>query len=234
MFIRRPLTAFLILFLFNVLSGQKYDVKIWGVDVGKSEITFNNDDEISLTIQADELINVLYTLDYEFTSIYNNKDYSVIESEKIVKQGTDKQKYHVEYLDGEAIYKDGDNFQIDLPIYSYLSLLTKIINSPIYDVDTKWFNLENEGIVYKARPLWNDTTTVTIDNDEYFCDHYRIDMKIVSDDNNIFNETDYFNELFFDINSIRQIWVETWQKQRKIVKIAVKNRLINLEIVIAN
>mgnify|MGYP001553937974 CR=1 FL=1 len=141
----------------------------------------------------------------------------MIVSEKTVKERNEKQKYHVEYLNDKAIYKDEKEFEIDQPIYSYLSLLTKIVNTPIDYIDAKWFNIENEGIVYKARPLWNDTTTVTIDNDEYFCDHYRIDIKIVNDDNKIFNETDYFNELFFDINSIRQLWVETWQKQRKII-----------------
>ncbi len=65
---------------------------------------------------------------------------------------------------------------------------------------------------------------------EYFCDHYRLDLRIVDDSAKLFEETDYFNELFFDINSIRQLWVENWQKQRRLVKISLKNTFLRLEI----
>jgi hypothetical protein len=113
-------------------------------------------------------------------------------------------------------------------------LLCKILDSSIDSIDTKWFELENEGTLYKARPLWNDTTTLTIDRDKYFCNHYRLDLKINDDSSKMFDETDYFNDLFFDINSIRQLWIENWQKQRRLVKITIKNTLIDLEIAITD
>ena len=111
-------------------------------------------------------------------------------------------------------------------------MLNKIINSPIDSIDTKWINLENEGIQYRARPLWNDSTNIQINDKEYFCDNYRLDIRTIDDSSLILNETDYFNDLFFDINSIRQLWVENWQKQRKLVKITIKNTLVSLDIII--
>jgi len=227
-----PINLFTALIIFNFLSAQEYDVNIWGFNVGYAEITHTSENDITLTLNIDELIENIYPLSIELSSKYDKHNFKVIESNKKAEQGREKYKYSVNYSNGKAIYDDEDSFELNRNTYSFLSLLEKIIYSPIDSIDTKWFNLENEGIVYKARPLWNDTSTVNIDNDKFLCDHYRIDLKVLNDDNKIFDQTDYFNELFFDINSIRQLWVETWQKQRRLVKISIKNNLINLNLTI--
>lgn len=223
----------IILTIFTAIYGQDYDVKIWGINIGEATLEQLSENEVSLTIKANDLINNYYPLELDLNSKYN-WNYSVIESNKNVKQGRDKYQYSSKHYNNVVIYDEKDSIETKIYTHSFLSLLVRVINSPINDVDTKWFNFENEGIIYEARPLWNDTTLVNIGNEEYLCDHYRIDLKIVDETKKLFNETDYFNELFFDINSIRQIWVETWQKQRKLVKIEVKNSLVNLSIVIKN
>ena len=221
----------IVLAIFAVLVGQNYDIKIWGINVGEATLEQFYEKELSLTLKANDLINNFYPLELDINSKYDRK-YSVTESNKLVKQGRDKYQYSSKQYNNVVIYDEKDSIEININTHSFLSLLARIINSPIDAIDTKWFNFENEGIIYKARPLWNDTSTVHIGNEEYLCDHYRLDLKIVDETKKLFNETDYFNELFFDINSIRQIWVETWQKQRRLVKIEIKNSLINLNIVI--
>lgn len=227
-----PINLFTAFIIFNFLSAQEYDINIWGFDVGYAEITHTSENDITLTLEVDELINNIYPLSVELSSKYDKYNFKVIESSKKAEQGREKYKYSVTYRNEKATYNDEGSFELNRNTYSFLSLLEKIINSPTDSIDTKWFNLENEGIVYKARPLWNDTSSVNIDKHNFLCDHYRIDLKILNDDNKIFDKTDYFNELFFDINSIRQLWVETWQKQRRIVKISIKNNLINLNLTI--
>lgn len=221
----------LILVLFSTISAQTYDVKFWGIPIGSAKISQDSENEMSLNLATNDFINNIYPIELNYYSKYNEIDYTVIETNKTTKQGMDELKYFAEYINNTVIYNDKDTLSIKSQTYSLLSLLNKIVNSPVDSVDTRWFNLENEGILYQARPLWNDTTTIKTSNEEVLCNHYRLDLRIVVDSTLIFDETDYFNDLFFDINSIRQLWVENWQKQRKLVKITVKNALVSLEII---
>ena len=221
--------------LLGLLFAQKYDISIWGIKVGTATISRDSESEATLNLQTLDYITNLYPIDIEYNAKFNPADYSAIEACKNSKQGDNKIEYTVDYFDNNyAVYNGKDTLRINPKTYSFLSLLYKIIESSIDSIDTKWFDLENEGILYKARPLWNDTTTLVINNNEYICDHYRFDLKVTDDSSKLFDETDYFNDLFFDINSIRQIWVENWQKQKRLIKIALKNTLINLEMVIAD
>ena len=136
---------------------QDYDVKIWGITVGEPKLEQLSENEVSLTIKANDLINNYYPLELDLNSKYN-WNYSVIESNKNVKQGRDKYQYSSKHHNNVVIYDEKDSIEIKINTHSFLSLLVRIINSPIDAVDTKWFNFENEGIIYKARPLWNDTT----------------------------------------------------------------------------
>lgn len=229
-----PIKYFMLVFLLSVVYTQEYDVKIWGISIGTAEIIQNLDNEMSLNLATDDFINNIYPVKLSYYSKYNEFDHTVIESNKTGKQGTNEFKYSARYINNTVIYDNKDTLSIKPQTYSLLSLLNKIVNSPVDSIDTKWFNLENEGIPYQARPLWNDTTTIKTSNEEILCNHYRLDLRIIDDSTLIFDETDYFNDLFFDINSIRQLWVKNWQKHKKLVKIEVKNNLLRLEIVIAN
>ena len=215
--------------LLGLAFSQNYDVKIWGIPVGNAKIEYLSDNEIELNLRIHEAVKPIYPVKIKYYSEYNS-DFSIKSIEKIAEQGSESFEYTVKYKDGIAIYDEKDSIDVPHATYSFLSLIERIVQMPIDSVDTKWFDVENEGIIYRARPLWNDSTTISIDNKEYYCDHYRLDMRIVDDSAKLFEETDYFNELFFDINSIRQLWVENWQKQRRLVKISLKNTFLRLEI----
>ena len=222
----------LAIILTSITFAQVYDVKIWGIPVGNARFEHVGDNEIELNLRIHEAVKPIYPVKINYYSKYNNSDHTIINVEKVVDQGNNSFEYKIEYDNGTAIYNGKDTISINSSTYSFLSLIDKIVRAPIDSVDTKWFDMENEGVLYKARPLWNDSTTITIDDKEYFCDNYRLDMRVVDDSNKLFEETDYFNELFFDINSVRQLWVENWQKQRRLVKIKLKNTFLNLEITI--
>jgi hypothetical protein len=168
-----------------------------------------------------------------YYSKFNKNNYTIVETKKTTEQKTEEQNYEA-ILKSEnlLVYNVQDSIHLEQNTHSLLSLFVKLMNSPVDSIDTKWFNLENEGILYKTRLLWNDTTTISINNENILCDHYRLDLKILDDDKKLFEKTDYFNELFFDINSVRQIWIEKWQKQQRIIKITIKNNLVNLRIAI--
>jgi len=224
----------LVLFYGNIRS-QEYDVSILGIPVGTAEIQQDTDEEITLLIKSNEFIDYVFPIDLEYYSKFNRSNYSIVETKKTTEQKTVEQNYEaVLTKENILIYSKNDSIFTEPNTHSLLSLLVKLMNSPVNSIDTKWFNLENEGILYETRFLWNDTTTISIDNDDILCDHYRLDLKMIDDENKIFEKTDYFNELFFDINSIRQIWLEKWQKKQRIVKITIKNNLIHLIIAIKN
>ena len=223
----------LFLTLFGNIKSQEYVAAIWGITVGTAELEQIADNEISFKLKSNEFIDYVFTIDLDYYSKFDKINYTIIKNKKTTELGTEKQKYEAILDDNNVlVYNDQDSISLETNILSLLSLIVKFINSSVDSIDTKWFDLENEGILYKARFLWNDTTTISVKNKDILCDHYRIDFKIVNDDNKIFEKTDYFNELFFDINSIRQIWVEKWQKQQRIIRITIKNNLINLSLMI--
>jgi hypothetical protein len=227
------LTIFILL-VGNIRS-QEYDVTIWGISVGEAELQLIADNEISFKLQSHEFIDFIYPIDLEYYSKFDKINYSALKNKKTIEQGTEEQNYEAVLRNGNIlVYNEEDSISLEPNTHSILSLLVKIMNSPVDSIDTKWFNLENEGILYETRFLWNDTTTISINNKDIICDHYRLDLKMLDDDDKIFDKTDYFNELFFDINSIRQIWVEKWQKQQRIIKIAIRNNLVNLSLTINN
>ena len=223
-----------VLFVGNVKS-QEYDITLWGIPVGTAKILQDTDNEISFKLQSHEFIDFIYPIDLEYYSKFDKKNYTVIENKKTIVQNKEEQNFDAALKDMNTfIYNEKDSISLNPNTHSILSLFVKLVNSPIESIDTKWSNLENEGILYETRFLWNDTARVSINNEDILCDHYRLDLKILDDENKIFEKTDYFNELFFDINSIRQIWVEKWQKQQRIIKITIKKNPINLSLTIKN
>ncbi len=228
---RSFLNLILLLVLTNTLIGQEYNVSVWGVPIGTAKIRQDTDAEITFNLKSNKFIDYIFPIDLEYYSKFDKNNYTVLENKKTTKQGTEKQNYEAVLKKGNIlVYNEKDSISLDSNTHSLLSLLVKIMNSPVDSIDTKWFNLENEGILYETRLLWNDTTTISIKNENVLCNHYRLDLKILDDSIKIYEKTDNFNDLFFDINSIRQIWVEKWQKQQRIIKIVIKNNLLNLTI----
>ena len=228
-------SLFIFILLFGNIRGQKYDVTLWSIPIGNAELQQNTESEINLTLRSNEYLNYAFPISFESYSKFDKTNYKLIEINKKVEHGKEMFKYHaVLNNDNVLVYNDKKSIKVEPKTFSLLSFLVKVMNSQIDEIDTKWFNLENEGILYKTRLLWNDTTKVSINNEDISCDHYRLDLKIINDENKIFEKTDHFNDLFFDINSVRQIWIEKWQKKPRIIKITVKNSLLNLNLVIKN
>jgi len=229
------LGLFIFITLFSTIRSQEFDVTIWGLSVGSAELQQISDNEIYFKLQSNEFIDYVFPIDLEYYSKFDKKNYAVIENKKITVLNKEEQAFDASLKSGNIlVYNEKDSVSLESTTHSLLSYLVRIINSPIDSIDTKWYNLVNEGILYNTRLLWNDTTTISINNEDILCDHYRLDLKILDDDNKIFDKTDYFNELFFDINSVRQIWVEKWQKQQKIIKIQIKKHQINLSLTMNN
>ena len=224
---------FIIVLLYGNIRCQKYDVTIWGLHVGTAELQQEKDEDITFILKSNDFIDYILPINLIYYSKFNKNNYTIVETKKTTEQKTEEQNYEA-ILKSEnlLVYNVQDSIHLEQNTHSLLSLFVKLMNSPVDSIDTKWFNLENEGILYKTRLLWNDTTTILINNENILCDHYRLDLKMLDDDKKLFEKTDYFNELFFDINSVRQIWIEKWQKQQRIIKITIKNNLVNLRIAI--
>ena len=221
--------------MFGNIRSQEYDVTFWSIPIGTAELQQITDSEISLILKSNKYINYAYPINFEYYSKFDKANYKIIATNKKVAQGKEIFKYSASLKnDNILVYDDKEFIEIESKTFSLLSFLVKVMNSQIDEIDTKWFNLENEGILYKTRLLWNDSTKVSINNEDISCDHYRLDLKIINDENKIFEKTDHFNDLFFDINSIRQIWIEKWQKKPRIIKIAIKNSPLSLNLVIKN
>ena len=77
-----------LILIFSALSAQQYDVKIWGVPVGTAELIQNASNEISLNISTPDFLNKIYPIHINYYSIYNESNYTAIESNITSRQGT--------------------------------------------------------------------------------------------------------------------------------------------------
>jgi hypothetical protein len=102
------------------------------------------------------------------------------------------------------------------------------------DLDTKWYQMEHEGELFRARLLWADSINVWTGNDSIFCDHYRMDIDSTENKIKILDQTDYFSENITQSNLIKQLWIEK-SGEKKIIQASAQisglamKAIINLE-----
>ena len=114
------------------------------------------------------------------------------------------------------------------------TLLARVSRQKAKDLDTKWYQMEHEGELFRARLLWADSINVWTGNDSIFCDHYRLDIDSTENKIKILDQTDYFSENITQSNLIKQLWVEK-SGEKKIIQASAQisglamKAIINLE-----
>jgi hypothetical protein len=219
------------------LTAQAYSLKILGFTIGNAamDIRGDNDSIIEFTTESQGLMNVIFPFNNSYTTAFDTVSFGIRDYEKKISQGGFKQKLHSSWdPQTKIINYESRTIPRENECHNIFSLLARTQAQGRDSLDTHWLDMEHEGQLYRARLLWNDSVDIEIDQEIIPCDHYRLDLQLMSEDTDsedLLEETDYFSRYIIHPKAVRQIWISK-VFPNNIIKTSVKLYGITIEALI--
>ena len=230
-----PYKIFITILFYNAsMSAQEYTISLWSIPVAQVEMNNNKLGEIHFNTESVGIIDYIWPHKNSYSTFYNKENFGLRKYSKKIKQGDFKQKMSWEYnLSDSALIHEDTKISTSDSIQTIFTMLARVTLEPYNYLDTKWFMIDHESCLHKGRFLWSDTIRVTALDKEILCDHFRLDLKKIDQNDCGIDESDYFMKNIIDDNSVRQIWVEK-NNNKRIIKASVKVYGFPLEAIIIN
>ena len=205
-------------FILSFLPGQIYNLTVLGIKIGEINLEKNNRESIQISTKSTGPINYLWPFDNLYKTTFDTVTYGIRLYEKKIHQGEFKQKLGGVWIPGQRGVLYGTTL-VGRPndCQTIFTLLAQVSRQKAKDIDTKWYSMEHEGELFRARLLWADSINVWTGNDSILCDHYRLDIDSTENKIKILDQTDYFSENITQSNLIKQLWVEK-SGEKKIIQ----------------
>ncbi|HJL79289.1 MAG TPA: hypothetical protein QF355_08320 [Candidatus Marinimicrobia bacterium] len=222
-------------FILSFLPGQIYNLTVLGIKIGEINLEKNNRESIQISTKSTGPINYLWPFDNLYKTTFDTVTYGIRLYEKKIHQGEFKQKLGGVWIPGQRGVLYGTTL-VGRPndCQTIFTLLAQVSRQKAKDIDTKWYSMEHEGELFRARLLWADSINVWTGNDSILCDHYRLDIDSTENKIKILDQTDYFSENITRSDLIKQLWIKK-SGEKKIIQasaqisgLAIK-AIINLE-----
>ena len=202
-------------FILSFLPGQSYNLTVWGIKIGEINLKKNNSESIQISTKSTGLIYYFWPFDNLYKTTFDTVTYGIRFYEKKIHQGEFKQKLKGVWMPeqkgvlyGTSLARRPDDCQ------TIFTFLARVSSQKAKDLDTKWYQMEHEGELFRARLLWADSINVWTGNDSIFCDHYRLDIEETEGATIKVSHWDYFTDHVASHEALRQIWVEKNDKRR--------------------
>ena len=222
------LVIILVLNLTNIFP-QEYSLKIWGFPIGEVSMDASQAGKVEFKTNSNGIIEFIWPFDNIYTTRYDTVNYGIREFDKRIKQGDFKQKLKGRWVSADSTFQYDDiTLKRDPDIKNIFSFLIYIINQEIDQIDTKWFNIEHEGELFRVRLLWNESTELKIGSSLIPCDHYRLDIKAIDSNSSFLEQTDFFSKYIVHPEAVRQIWIAS-DNNKRIIRTSVKLKGLKIE-----
>ena len=201
------------------LFSQEYSIDILGLHA--TDVSQIKTDSSSIIFKAQNrgLFDFIWPTNNYYETKYVPKKFIMKSWRKKIKQGDYNLSLSAKKVtNNHFLYNDEKKINVPQPIYNVFSLLAMIQSSQRKYLDSKWFNLEHEGSVGRARFIWADSSNIWDGRDSVMCDHYRFDIFITDSTHRINKTTDYFMQYIVNPNFVREVWVST--EENKIIMAA--------------
>ena len=225
------LISFGIFFIPNTSLAQDYQINFLGIPCVSVVMDQPEQGKLNFRTRTIGIIDQAWPVDNQYFTTFDLADFGIRAYNKKIKQGKFEQKLTLEYDSDshEVVYNAETRIERQPDTQTIFTILARITQESAEQLDTRWFELEHEGSLYKARLLWADSVSLKINNSTYKCDHYRLDIvPTTGTSENILQRTDYFSEYIMHPTAVRQLWV-TRDDDQKIVKASVKLHGFTLE-----
>jgi len=217
----------------SFLFSENYNISLWTIPIAHVEL-INEEGEIHFNTKSTGLINYIWPHKNSYSTFYNTDNFGLRKYSKSIQQGAFTQELTWVYNinDSALVLNDTKVSRAD-SIQTIFTLLARVSLETKDYLDTKWFQVDHESCTYKGRFLWSDTISVRIANEDVLCDHYRLDLIKVDQEQCGIENSDYFMKNIIDYNSVRQIWVEK-NNNKRIIKASVEVYGFPIEAIIVN
>ena len=225
-------TLVILFFKFNPFCfTQEYSVEVLGISVAEIKQTLSKDSVI-YRIETDGLVDLFYPLENTYYSIFDPKDYGIIEfSKEIDERDLKTKKSAIKDSLNFFNYTSSETVKLNISTKTIFTLLSMVQNLSFLELDTRWFDFEHETQTGRARFLWADTSNVWNGIDSIICDHYRLDIEIMENGDQNFKETDVFMKSIVKEEITREFWVSK-EEPKRIIQSVVKNKNYPLQLFI--
>jgi len=190
------------------LYSQNYSINIMGIHAADIEQIKSDSGSIIFKTQNRGIFDFFWPTTNYYEAKFNPNNFVIKSWKKKIKQGN-YQTSLFGLIDTNDVLIYNDKIKIKIPkiTHNIFSLLAMVQSYNAFNLDTKWFNLEHEGLFGKARFVWADSSNIWNGGDSVLCDHYRLDISITDSLNKINKETDYFMKYIVNENFVREVWV---------------------------
>lgn len=217
-------------------QAQEYQVTLLYLPCAEVAMSFPSPNQIRFTTKTKGIFDYIWPADNEYITTFDTMTFALREYSKNIKQGSFEQTFYARYnLENGALEFPGESRLRPREIQSIFTLLVRIQQETVAELDTRWFTVDHEGRLFKGRFLWVDSVNIKALGKEIPCDHYRLDLVPLeqSEEEPILTHSDYFMSHIIADNAVRQLWVER-EEPRRIIKASVTVYGIPVEALITN
>ena len=211
-----------------------YTVSIWSIPIVDITMTRSDTDEdnireLEFRTKTTLILSLFFPVDNQYKTIYDVSTFQMLQYEKKVDQKNVSQTLNISWEEKDSLYhSDKTKYKRTPDFHNIFSLMMRGRNSDWESIDTKWWNVDQEGFPYRVRYLWIDSVSVDINGKSILADHYRIDLVPAEEEpTQLVDITDVFTWGIALEECIRQIWIEK-SGERRILRGEVKVKGITL------
>ncbi len=211
-----------------------YTVSIWSIPIVEITMTRSDTDEdnireLEFRTKTILILSLFFPVDNQYKTIYDISTFQMLQYEKKVDQKNVSQTLNISWEEKDSLYhSDKTKYKRTPDFHNIFSLMMRGRNSDWESIDTKWWNVDQEGFPYRVRYLWIDSVSVDINGKSILADHYRIDLVPAEEEpTQLVDITDVFTWGIALEECIRQIWIEK-SGERRILRGEVKVKGITL------
>ena len=206
------------LLFITIICWQNYSANVYGFPMAK--IQFKSiSDSITLKVETIGLIDAIWPIKNAYTTNFDTTHFGLITFKKKIKQDNLKQSVLIE-LKNEVLHYNNQTKDRSDSTQTMFTMFARLNRQHQEILDTKWFEIDHEGIPMRGRFLWGETETIKVGNTNILCDHIRMDMEYLNESNGFLDSTDRLMHYAPDPDAVRQIWVER-NGNRRIIKVGM-------------
>ena len=206
------------LLFITIICGQNYSANVYGLPIAK--IQFKSiSDSITLKVETIGLIDAIWPIKNAYTTNFDTTHFGLITFKKKIKQDNLKQSVLIE-LKNEVLHYNNQTKDRSDSTQTMFTMFARLNRQHQEILDTKWFEIDHEGIPMRGRFLWGETETIKVGNTNILCDHIRMDMEYLDESNGFLERTDRLMHYAPDPDAVRQIWVER-NGNRRIIQVSM-------------
>ena len=206
------------LLFITIICGQNYSANVYGLPMAK--IQFKSiSDSITLKVETIGLIDAIWPIKNAYTTNFDTTHFGLIAFKKKIKQNNLKQSVLIK-LKNEVLQYNNQTRDRSDSTQTMFTMFARLNRQHQEILDTKWFEIDHEGIPMRGRFLWGETETIKVGNTNILCDHIRMDMEYLNESNGFLDSTDRLMHYAPDPDAVRQIWVER-NGNRRIIQVSM-------------